>query len=85
MLKYISDVLSNINFLAFMTATLSGIYMFVVILHEWVCNDTENLARIIKDFFDYEVGKWLTVIFTISLLLSIFVPKNLHYLMTGKW
>ena len=83
MLRYISDVLSNINFLASMTTTLIGIVIFIACSINWTYNN-ESLLITFKKVLADEIGKWAVIIFTISVLAMIFVPKNLYYLMTGK-
>ena len=84
MLRYISDVLSNINFLAYMTATLIGIVMFAICLINWAHND-EDILTTLKHVLTHEFGKWIGIIFAISVLAMIFVPKNLYYLITGRF
>lgn len=83
MLRYISDVLSNINFLAYMTATLIGTVMFAICLINWAHN-YEDILTTLKHVLTHEFGKWIATIFVISVLATIFVPKNLYYLMTGR-
>ena len=75
MLKYISEVFSNIHFISILTMCSS---VSVVLIKMAI--ETMECGKTISEVFQEDLVKHMLIALGVSLLIYIFVPSNLYHL-----